>query len=320
MHIHPQDERGGTMTGFAFRKSNIITAIAVFVGLLATMVGIQPASAQPGQEDSIIRSTVTYIVMNTYKVTSKGSSEPNTAVSVQYASGEEADLYAETRKGLTAYDAEFADYKDLRSRLVKVGTSTKPIDVVKYRGQNLTNGHDAVSDFSIETAMGHEALGGLDWTNVSQPSASYYGGVTPKGVRLRVTTTSTCTVSYPLNRAEVCSKRTESLSVKNIGRTKVKLALESQANEYASDEPPAELPTVAKKLKRGKTWNIEFMTYYGGGDFHYLGESYPMFDDSSYELIAGSNSVVAGKYGYGASDASPWWWKVYSNADEADMR
>lgn len=303
---------------------NAITTGFVVAALLVPTAGTATATDQPqscvgancsgitlGHGESTPTS-VTFSVKETYKVTSKGASLPKTRAYVDYTNGAATELTAETYKALWPTSSDSAAYMQTDIRQVEAGGTTGPIKVLSYRGERLSLQGGPVGYWSLETSLGDQGLAGLDWTMTGQPSAPYYGGRTPKGVKLRVKATTTCTVTFPFTGSdEVCGKRTETLHVKNIGRkTARKLRLETVVREYASDGGVQELSTKRKKaLKPGKTWHKTVMRYDEASGYSYYGRPWPMMDDLSYNLYSRSQTV-AGKYGIGASNASPWWWGV----------
>lgn len=300
MHF-PTTRKGGTVTRFAPRKIRTLFAGAAVLGLLVPVASVSPVAAA----DRVKTTSVTFKFTTTYTVSSKGASEPKTVGYVQYANGrKKAGFWTETAQILDDGTA-FGDYRTVDTRKVKAGKRSDQIRVVSYRGQDLPGSQGA---FALEAVVGNIGLAALDWTNTDQPGASYFAAETPKGIKLKVTITSTCTVNFPFKGSEPCSKRTESVDITNKGNNKVKLAFCSEIiDQYSAWQQNLSVRT--KKLKPGKIWHINFMSHKSGGTYYYFGRSWPGYWDRAFSVMVG-NFTVAGAYYDDTLVLPPWWERV----------
>lgn len=276
-----------------------LSAAMAAVSVLALAGGATAASAATTPPTS-----VTYAVECTYLTTPKGSSPAKTDMSVAFTNAEGTSLYGEvTAIVLPSNDSAEISFEPKMVEVASGATRTLK-KVLAYQGQNLTVAESTVSEFRIESSLGDQFLTELA-ASVAQPCAQYYGGATAAGVKIVVKHRATCTIQLPVKPGRTCAKRTESLTVSNVGATSARVSLKSTIS--GSGLSAIRLPAQTQSIRQGSSWKVDFMRLGADGSIKYFGQLRPGYYSSSYALKVGSSSTAGGKYGPRGADVPAWW-------------
>lgn len=271
--------------------SSIKIIIASFVvGLLATMAGIQPASAQPGQETSSVGWQPGVIMTRVCTYTVKpGSSEAEILPS--------SKLFGRPDNRLNPDAMGYEQLSDVDQTYGVL--DTQEVKALALGKRQLLASFSPKSDYApvdvtitaADTPFASMSFGSL----VMCPE--YYAAPS-QGERLRFTYTTTCVMQVPTNGIDTCTELTAKVKVTNLAKKAAKLRL---VRGYENEDGAVLGNAKSFKLKAKQSRTYRLYEAYAEQGWCYDGGSATMCRDSADE------DLTFGFYGRGGRDLSGVW-------------